>query len=137
MSIFIKKKNRINYAWSLLICGLVIFLCTTLPTHAESVVSSSISVSANSGDANGNTSNNSKSTANVKVIINDEVVEDWSQTSTGTVSYQRTIIESDSDLKTEENLMINEREADYRSELLAIIKRLQAIIALYVTLIQN
>ena len=104
-----------------------VVLYVPLWCRADSVVSSSVSIKASSGGESGEQS------AHVRTVINGEVVEDWHSTSSEPIEYAKTITLSDNDVE----MQSPEREVDDRSTLEEIIKRLRAIIQIYVMLLQH
>jgi len=105
---------------------LILFLgCLLLPTNtasAETTVTNSVQVISNS-------SGNSESQASVTTIINGEVVEDWSATSTEPILYSSTY--TSEDVSTKETPL----PTSNRDQLEAMIAQLEAIISLYVSLL--
>ncbi len=86
---------------------------------AETTIKNSVSVSSNADGSN---------QAIVKTIINDEVVEDWSASSTGPITYS-----SSHHLDSAEATV----ETSTRDQLLILIAQLEAIIAYYVSLLNQ
>jgi hypothetical protein len=99
---------------------LIWFLLVPLVASAETIISNTISVSADSSDT-------STSQASMKTVVNGEVIEDWSATSSDDIYYERTYT-TENDQEAPASTTV-EREALYD-----LLTRLQALIKLYVTL---
>lgn len=90
--------------------------------HAETYINNSINVSANGSDGGGTNS------VAVTTVVNGEVVEDWSSTSTEPITYSKTYISTSSGVDEEETT---------RDQLKAMVAQLEAIISYYVSLLKN
>ena len=112
----------IHWALALLILG-----CLLIPINSASattIISNSVSVSANSS--------NGESHAAVTTIINGEVIEDWSATSTEPIVYAQTHISTSSVTNS-----VVSTETSTRDQLKAMIAQLEAIISFYVSLLNH
>lgn len=101
------------------------FLLLPQLTFAETTVTNTVSVSA---DGNGN------SQAAVTTVVNGEIVEDWSDTSSSTITYSSTYTADGAANYTEVTTDPAVDAEAKRMLLETLIARLQALIQLYVTL---
>lgn len=99
------------------------FLLAT-PTHAETTITNNVSVYANSNDTNH---------AAVTTVVNDAVVENWSTSSTSPITYTNTFSTDSATIDT----TINTSHPTDRDHMVALIDQLQALIALYVSLLSS
>jgi len=107
---------------------LLLFGCLITPisqVSAETTVTNSVNVTANGGESH----------AAVTTIINGEVVEDWSASSTEPIVYSKSITSSSTVNTTE--LSTTPSQATNHDQLKALIAKLQALISLYVSLLNN
>lgn len=111
--------------WSLPLLVLGCLLAFVSPVNAETTVTNSVNVSAGGGESH----------AAVTTIINGEVVEDWSATSTEPIVYSKSINSSSTVTKTE--VSTTPSQTTDHDQLKALIAKLQALISLYVSLLNN
>lgn len=95
---------------------------------AKTTINNSVNVSANSSGGT------SVSQASVTTIVDGEIVESWSVTSTDPISYEHTVISASS---TNAHAALYADTKSDQTILRQLIKQLQALIALYVTLLQQ
>lgn len=129
---FMNKKTPNNLSFKCRFITLL-FLSATLLTSINTVsaattVTNNFSVSANSSDGNSNNS------ASVTTVINGEVVEDWSVSNSEPISYSSTITGTTS---TNTLVVDTHRREQEQENLKVLIAKLQALIALYVSLLHK
>lgn len=101
------------------------FLLLPLFTFAETTVTNTVSVSADG---------NSNNQAAVTTVVNGEIVEDWSDTSSSTITHSSTYTAA---VVTNHTEVTADQAVDTEAKRLlleTLIARLQALIQLYVTL---
>ena len=106
---------------NLWVLALLVLVCLLVPfasTSAGTTVSNSVSVSA---------SGSGESHASVTTVINGEVVEDWSTSSSEPIEYSQTHVSTSSEVNTE--IQTSDQQ------LKAMIAQLEAIISFYVSLL--
>lgn len=104
---------------------LLVFSCLFTFTdfvRAETNITSSVHITANGGE----------NSATVKTIINGEVIEDWSTTSTEPIVYSKSINSS----STTTEISTTPSQTMNRDQMKALIAKLQALISLYVSLLK-
>jgi hypothetical protein len=107
----------------LLFVGGYLFMLTS-HVYAETTVVNSVYAGTNG---------TGESQASVTTIINGEVVEDWSSTSSTSIKHSNTVVvENDSVINT-----TNTSQANNRDHMVELIAHLEALIALYVSLLSH
>ncbi|MCA9358991.1 hypothetical protein KC926_02175 [Candidatus Kaiserbacteria bacterium] len=117
-------KKRFDNLKTILVGLLVFLIINPTFTQAETVVTNSVNISANSSGG--------QSHASVQTIINGEVVENWSTTSSEAIYYSsnfQTSTTSTQHSTTTQRELTNE-------QLKTLIKRLEVLISLYVSLLK-
>lgn len=89
--------------------------------QAETVISNSISVSADNGT----------SQATVQTVVNGETIVDWTETSSSSISYSETTVDPSNSIT---NTTETADASVERAQLEMLLKQLQKLISLYVTL---
>ncbi|MEN9922011.1 MAG: hypothetical protein RL097_287 [Candidatus Parcubacteria bacterium] len=114
-------KNSNYYKIRLVLVFYSILLLVPFLLHADTTVTNTVSVSANSS------TRKEQQQATVHTVINGKVVEDWSTTSSTSIIYTKihtTDTSSTISTTTEQTALLHE-----------LLTRLQALISLYVTLV--
>ncbi|MEY3784509.1 MAG: hypothetical protein RLZZ230_831 [Candidatus Parcubacteria bacterium] len=111
---------------SVVLMLMISFLISPL-VYAATSVTNSVNVSANS--SGGKQENH----ASVKTVINGKTIESWTSTSSEAITYKHTVTTPTVTTTVESNVDSVVVEPD-RTVLVMLIKRLQALIELYVTL---
>ncbi|MBP6881023.1 MAG: hypothetical protein KBC35_00130 [Candidatus Pacebacteria bacterium] len=129
MNVQLQQLTKSNCA--ILLVGLIGgYLCVlTTPAIAETTVTNSVRVEANgSGESH----------ASVKTVINGVVVEDWEETSLDPILYSHiaTGTESSTSISVSATDQSSTSQPE-RDRLVELIARLQALIALYVSLLTH
>jgi hypothetical protein len=123
MKLFNSKKIM---SLSVVLMLMISFLISPL-VYAATSVTNSVNVSANS--SGGKQENH----ASVKTVINGKTIESWTSTSSEAITYKHTVTTPTVTTTVESNVDSVVVEPD-RTVLVMLIKRLQALIELYVTL---
>lgn len=114
----LNTRSQTHYRQSLLLAAILLFPMTL---QAETVISNSISVSADNGT----------SQATVQTVVNGETIVDWTETSSSSISYSETTVDPSNSIT---NTTETADASVERAQLEMLLKQLQKLISLYVTL---
>ena len=128
------KKIQLTFfiiGWSISLATFSYITNTASTVNAETSVANSINVTANS--------NSAESSASVITIVNGEVIEDWSATSTDPIRYSSTYNNDTESISMppHTNADTSLSQTSSRDQLKAMIAHLEALISLYVLLLHN